>query len=198
MKTKLLIVFLIAGKIAFCQFNRQLIIGVGGQFSKYNITAKNVPLTTGLATSNRTVTNLGFGLEIGYYLFNNLSISYKLVYQNWDADANKTSSFLNGVIVEKLVPIQNNTFFNVGIMPFYEIINEKKFYETNFTETNNHGCVFTTGFSFVLDENMILGTHVFRKFNAYSNQVNGNSSLGGFSVSVKYVFKNNLFKTTQQ
>jgi hypothetical protein len=96
-----------------------------------------------------------------------------------------------------MIPINEVILLNIGINPFYESITENLvWYQTEDKKTDNHGCIFTSGFSFILDKNIVLGTHLFRKFNSFADPATGNSSLGGFSLSVKYIFKANLFKKT--
>jgi hypothetical protein len=178
------------------QFNKQWLLGAGGQYDKYSFSFKNLT-SAGAGTNNLNtkVTNMAFGFELGYYVVENLSFSYKGVYQNWDGNNVKTSSFFNGIMVEKIIPIHEIIFLNIGANPFYELISENSsLYQTENKKTDNHGCIITTGFSFILDKNIVLGTHLFRKFNSYADPATGNSSLGGFSVSVKYIFKTNLFK----
>lgn len=194
-KLSIVVILLFTTKLN-AQFNKQWLIGTGGQYDKYSFSAKNfVTSSAGSNNLTTTVTNIAFGLELGYYVSQNLSISYKGVYQNWDGNYVKTSSFLNGIIVEKMIPIHELIFLNIGVNPFYESIKENSvWYQTEDKKTDNHGCIITTGFSFVLDKNFVLGTHLFRKFNSYADPATGNSSLGGFSVSVKYIFKTNLFK----
>jgi hypothetical protein len=178
------------------QFNKQWLIGVGGQYDKYSFSAKNfITSSAGSKNLNTKVTNIAFGLELGYYVAKNLSISYKGVYQNWDGNYVKTSSLLNGIMVEKMIPIHEIILLNIGVNPFYESISENLvWYQSTNKKTDNHGCIFTIGFSFVLDKNFVLGTHLFRKFNSYPDPATGSSSLSGISMSVKYIFKNNLFK----
>lgn len=194
-KLTIVVILLFTSKLN-AQFNKQWLIGAGGQYDKYSFSAKNfVTSSAGSKNLNTKLTNIAFGLELGYYIAKNLSISYKGVYQNWDGNYVKTSSFLNGIIVEKMIPIHEIIFLNFGVNPFYESITENLvWYQIEDKKTDNHGCIFTTGFSFVLDKNFVLGTHLFRKFNSYPDPATGNSSLGGFSVSVKYIFKTNLFK----
>lgn len=178
------------------QFNKQWLLCAGGQYDKYSFSFKNLT-SAGAGTNNLNtkVTNMAFGCELGYYVAKNLSFSYKGVYQNWDGNNVKTSSFFNGIMVEKMIPIHEIIFLNIGVNPFFELISENSsLYQNENKKTDNHGCIFTSGFSFILDKNIVLGTHLFRKFNSYPDPTTGSSSLGGFSVSVKYIFKTNLFK----
>jgi hypothetical protein len=194
-KLSIVVILLFTTKLN-AQFNKQWLIGAGGQYDKYSFSFKNLSSNgSGSSNLNTKVTNTAFGLELGYYVAKNLSISYKGVYQNWDGNYVKTSSFLNGIMIENIIPIHEIIFLNIGVNPFYELISENSsLYQTENKKTDNQGCIFTTGFSFVLDKNFVLGTHLFRKFNSYADPATGNSSLGGFSLSVKYIFKTNLFK----
>lgn len=192
-----LILFIAVSTACNAQFKKQFILGAGGQFDKYTITIKTNSPNARPFPGQRTIANYGFGLEMGYYVFNNLSCSYKLVYQNYCSSIYNTSayttSFMNGLIIEKLFQLQDNIYFNIGAMPFYEKIYQKSDYLGEVIETNNQGSICTMGFSFVLDKNILLGAHVFRKFNSYTDDY-GYSSPAGFIVSVKYIFKKDLFK----
>lgn len=187
----LLLLFVGVSVASKAQFKKQFLLGAGGQFDKYTITTKFSPSNYHHGSGQRTITNYGFGLEVGYYVFNNLSCSYKFIYQNYESNTDKTTSMMNGLMIEKLFQLQDNIYLNIGAMPFYEKIYEKKYYLTDVIETNNQGSICTMGFSFVLDKNIILGAHIFRKFNVYSDD-NGYSSPAGFSVSVKYILKEDL------
>ncbi len=171
------------------QFNKQWLVSGGFQLDKYNFSSKNLPVSTGSGTSKYSVTNYAVGVEVGRYFYKNISLSYKLVYQNWDAIPQKTISILNGIMVEKLIPIHENISLNVGLTPFYEFISDKKNYNKEVSETYNWGSILSLGFSFIIDNNIVLGTHLFRKFNSFPDQINGFSSLSGYCVTVKYVIK---------
>ncbi|MCX6185612.1 MAG: hypothetical protein NTU43_01270 [Bacteroidetes bacterium] len=196
LKDNLFIILICVSITCKAQFKKQFLLGAGGQFDRYSITTKYTSPFGNSPSGQRTVTNYGFGLEMGYYIFKNLSCSYKLTYQNYNSNLEYTTSVLNGLMIEKIFQLQDNIYFNIGAMPFYEKIYEKKYYLLDVIETNNQGSIFTVGFSFVLDKNIILGTHIFRKFNAFTDE-NGYSSLAGFSISAKYIFKKDLFKSNK-
>jgi hypothetical protein len=92
-KLSIVVILLFTTKLN-AQFNKQWLIGAGGQYDKYSFSFKNLSSNgSGSNNSNTKVTNMAFGIELGYYVTKNLSISYKGVYQDWDGNYVKQVHF---------------------------------------------------------------------------------------------------------
>jgi len=168
------------------QFNKKWLVSGGGQVSVYN--QKLVyKASNGSYTTNGNQTNIGFGIEAGRFILKNLSVSYKYTYLLWDDNTgNKWRVNLNRneILINKLFPIKNDLFFNLGISPFYQKATTK---ENNLSafETISHGCVFYVGFNFQIDRASLVSVNYFRIIDNLPATI---FSKPGIELSYKYIF----------
>lgn len=181
------ILFLCFSLFAKAQFNKQFIVSGGGQVSVYNETLVYKAANGATATRKGNQTNIGFSAETGYFIFKNLSASYKFTYLLWNDNTGAkftTKAIRNEIIINKLFTMKNNIYFNIGAAPFYQKISIK---ESTLSEIENidHGLVFYTGFIFGIDDVGLLGINYFKTFNNYPSTA---FLKPGIEVTYKYVF----------
>lgn len=170
-KITLLILFTVCWYLkSHSQFNKQWLVSGGFQFSNSN--QKSTVTITNSNTSyvrNGNYYNFGLNAEIGYFVLKNVSVSYNLIYQIWNQGGfingrSNVQSLRNCLFINYFIPLNENTFFNIGGAPFYEKSRIKT--DTYELDNINHGMIMTTGFNFLITKNDLIGVNIYRAFDA--------------------------------
>jgi hypothetical protein len=169
------------------QFNKQWLLSGGGQVSIYNQSLDYKSPGVGGYNVKGNQTNIGLNIEGGYFIFKNISASYKFTYLLWDDNLGnkwKTKAIRNEIIFNKLFPMKNGVFFNLGAAPFYQKYTMKEGNLVEF-ESVNHGCVFYIGFMFDINNCGLLGINYFKSLDKSTSIA---PSKPGIEITYKYIF----------
>ncbi|MCF8430155.1 MAG: transporter [Bacteroidia bacterium] len=185
------ILFLCYSLFAKAQFNKQWLVSGGFQFSYYEQSTTTL-YTNGRIISNKGYqTNIGLSAELGYFVLKNISLSYQFTYLLYDdnnSNHNIYKFYRNGISLNKLFPLNQDLFLNVGATPFYT---KRSFKESVLSPIDDvlHGCIFDAGVSFLIDKNSVLSMNLYKQLDNQPEDVFNNNKSGMY-IKYRYIFKN--------